>query len=235
MSVIAPEGSSDPGPATGAADRDALVLAHLPNAQAIARRFCRNGEAFDDLVQVAVEGLLLAAGRFDPEQGTPFGAYAHATMIGTVKRHFRDRGWAVRVPRRVHELAGPVTNAKAILEQDLGRVPTNDEVADLLGVAIDAVDEVLVATHARSVRSIDADEDLGRQLGDPVDAVERSTDRSVLRAAIEAMPADRRYVLVRYFEDGRTQSQIGEEIGRSQMYVSRVIKQSVAELRHAMT
>jgi RNA polymerase sigma-B factor len=121
-----------------------------------------------------------------------------------------------------------------MLEQDLGRAPTNDEVADLLGLDSEAVHEVLVATHARTVHSIDAEDGVVRQLGDPVDAFERSTDRSVLHQAIQAMPADRRYVLVRYFEDGCTQTQIGDEIGRSQMYVSRLIKQSVKELRQVM-
>lgn len=227
--------SGEPGVDTRSTARDALVVEHLPSAGAIARRFYRRGESIDDLVQVAVEGLLLAAGRFDPEHGTPFGAYAHATMVGTVKRHYRDRGWAIRVPRRVHELAGPVANAFSLLEQDLGRTPTHDEVGDLLGIDGEAVDEVVAATQARSVHSIDAEDGIGRHLGDPVDAFERSAERQTLHEAIAAMPEARRYVLVRYFEDDRTQTQIADEIGRSQMYVSRLIKQSITELRQALS
>lgn len=213
---------------------DAVVLEFRPNARAIARRFYRHGEPLDDLLQVALEGLLLAHARFDPERGVPFVAYANATMTGTVKRHIRDRGWAVRVPRRVHELAGPVAHATAILEQDLGRAPTEAEIADLLGSGSEAVEEVQTATRARATRSIDVEEEAGRQLSDPLDAVERSVDRDSLRQALRTMPSDHHYVLVRYFEHGATQRQIGAEIGRSQMHVSRVLHRSLADLRLVM-
>jgi RNA polymerase sigma-B factor len=214
--------------------RDALIEQYLPNARAVARRFHRHGEPLEDLVQVAIEGLLLAIDRFDASRGAPFVAYANATMVGTVKRHYRDRGWAVRVPRRVHDLAGPIKDGTSVLEQDLGREPTAAEVADLLGIRSHDVDEVLMATQARHTRSIDADNDLSRRLSDPVDAVESGMLRSALRAAILGLPDDARYVLVRYYEDGRTQTEIGAEIGRSQMHVSRTINRSIAALRAAI-
>ncbi len=135
---------------------DTLVRRYSDFATATARSRYRHGEPVDDLVQVSHEALMLALRRFDPSRRTPFLAYAAPTIAGTLQRHFRDTGWALRVPRRVHELATPQRDAVDMLTQDLGRPPVLTEVADLLGVPIEQLLAADAARHARSTTSIDA-------------------------------------------------------------------------------
>lgn len=224
----------DDGAATVDRDGDrraALLAEYEPNARALAHRFYRHGEPLEDLVQVALEALLVAIDRFDPSRGTPFLAFATPTIVGSLKRHYRDLGWSVRVPRRVHDLAGPIGHARAMLEQDLARTPTNAEIADLLDIDAAAVDDVERTVWSRATTSVDADEELGRSLGVADRSIEQLAEHQTLRDALRSLGPDEQYVIVRYFQDGHTQREIGSELGRSQMHVSRMLTRAVDRLR----
>ena len=211
--------------------RAALVEEYRPNAIALARRLHRDGEPLEDLVQIALEALLLAIDRFDPAREMPFLAFATPTIVGTIKRHYRDHGWSMRVPRRVHELASPVRDAVEMLHHDLGRSPTPAEVADLLGVTTVEVREAMAATTARRMRSLDVPED-DRPL-DPGTlelGYGRLEDHDALRRAIDDLEPQQQRVLALYYEEGLTQSAIGERLGCSQMHVSRIIRGAIKKL-----
>jgi RNA polymerase sigma-B factor len=220
------------------ADREQLVERYLALANATARRFYREREPFEDLLQVALEALLVAIDRFDPHRGVPFLGFARPTIAGSLKRHYRDTGWALRVPRRVHTLSGPVLEAQAILSQDLGRVPTVSEVADLLQITGAEVDEVLDAMTARSTRSIDRTTDDGLPLSvaavnDP--ELTRAEDRTALQASMSVLSSEDRELLGLYFDQGLRQSDIAEMLGCSQMHVSRALRRVLLRLREAMS
>lgn len=214
---------------------DRLVRRYSGFATATAKRHFRRGEPVDDLVQVSHEALLLALRRFDPTRGTPFLAYATPTIVGTLRRHFRDTGWALRVPRSVHELAKPHQDAVDMLSQDLGRAPTLTEVADLLGVPPARLEAVERARHARSTTSIDAP---SAASGDSPHAL-AATDAGL--AGVENLVALRRglaqldpedvRLLTWYYVEEQTQTQIGDRLGVSQMQVSRLVARAVQRLR----
>src|SRR5205807_5584166 len=182
--------------------RDELVTAHLGLAEYLARRFTNRGEPLDDLVQVASVGLLKAVDRFDPERGLEFSTYATPTIVGERKRHFRDKGWAVRVPRRVQELhlrLGAVLNT---LSQDLGRSPTIAEIAERAEVSEEDVLEALEAGHAYRFTSLDApaagDEEnqaLSEQLGTEDERMEEIEHRVALSPLIGQLPPRERTIL----------------------------------------
>jgi RNA polymerase sigma-B factor len=218
--------------------RDHLVRAHLGLAEYLARRFVNRGEPIDDLVQVASLGLLKAVDRFDPERGLEFSTYATPTIVGELKRHFRDKGWAVRVPRRVQELhlrLGAVLNT---LSQDLGRSPTIAEIAERAEVSEEDVLEALEAGHAYRFTSLDApaagDEEnqaLSDQLGGEDEGMEEIEHRVALSPLIAQLPPRERTILHLRFFAGRTQSEIATELGISQMHVSRLLARSLTQLR----
>ena len=215
---------------------DTLVRRYSDFATATARRRYRQGEPVDDLVQVSHEALMVALRRFDPGRRTPFLAFAAPTIAGTLQRHFRDTGWALRVPRRVHELATPQRDAVDILTQDLGRPPALAEVADLLGVPVEQLLAADAARHARSTTSIDVpalgtDEPGSASMG-AVDAELVGTEnRLALRRGLAHLPeADVRLLTWYYFRE-ETQSRIAERLGCSQMQVSRLLGQAVQRLR----
>ena len=218
--------------------RDQLIQAHLGLAEYLARRFMNRGEPLDDLVQVASMGLLKAVDRFDTERGLEFSTYATPTIVGELKRHFRDKGWAVRVPRRVQELhlrLGAVLNT---LSQDLGRSPTIAEIAERAEVSEEDVLEALEAGHAYRFTSLDApaagDEDnqaLSDQLGTDDVGMEEIEHRVALSPLIAQLPPRERTILHLRFFEGRTQSEIANELGISQMHVSRLLARSLARLR----
>jgi RNA polymerase sigma-B factor len=218
--------------------RDNLVRAHLGLAEYLARRFMNRGEPLDDLVQVASMGLLKAVDRFDTERGLEFSTYATPTIVGELKRHFRDKGWAVRVPRRVQELhlrLGAVLNT---LSQELGRSPTIAEIAERAEVSEEDVLEALEAGHAYRFTSLDApaagDEEnqaLADQLGTEDEGMEEIEHRVALSPLIGQLPPRERMILHLRFFEGRTQSEIANELGISQMHVSRLLARSLAQLR----
>lgn len=225
--------------------RDALVEEHEPLARYLAHRFERRGESSDDLLQVALVGLFKAVERFEPDRGLRFSTFATPTITGELKRHFRDRGWMVRVPRRVQELHLQVATVTAELAQDLGRPPTTAEIARRVGASEEEVLEATDAGGLYRLASLDMPvatgenedgSDLASLIGDAdpdLDRVEQRSEVSDLLAFIP--PRERRIVCLRFFEE-LTQSQIAEEVGLSQMHVSRLLHRSLATLRaHART
>jgi RNA polymerase sigma-B factor len=217
----------------------ALVERYRGHAEAQARRFYRRGEPIDDLVQVAYEALLLALQRFDPDRRIPFLAFAKPTIVGSLRRHFRDVGWAIRVPRRVHELSTPVRDAQELLAHDLGRVPSPGEIADFIGVDEDEVLEAMTAEDARVTTSLSAPDPSSGLLTDQV--VGRTDrgylgieNRTALRQSLELMSEDDRVLLRRYFLEEHTQAEIAVMLGCSQMQVSRLLRKAIHRLRRYM-
>ena len=218
--------------------RDELVTMHLPLVQFLARRFRDRGEPLDDLVQVGTIGLIKAVDRFDPERGVEFSTYATPTIVGEIKRHFRDKGWAIRVPRRLQELRMSIGAATAELSQRSGRAPTVGELAVHLGVSEDEIIEGLEGAQAYSTSSLDTplggDDDapmLADRLGDVDPEIESIEYRESLKPLLAALPSRERRILALRFFHGMTQSQIAEEVGISQMHVSRLLAKSLSTLR----
>lgn len=218
--------------------RDQLIEAHIGLAEYLARRFNNRGEPLDDLVQVASLGLVKAVERFDPERGLEFTTFATPTIVGELKRHFRDKGWAVRVPRRVQELHLRVTRVIDDLSNELGRSPTVDEIARRAGTSEDEVIEAIDAGSAYRSTSLDAgrsddDESPGLlgQLGDVDPELARSELRTTLGPLIAALPEREQVMLYLRFYEGLTQSEIAKRLGISQMHVSRLLARSLQQLR----
>jgi RNA polymerase sigma-B factor len=219
--------------------REQLVAAHMGLAEYLARRFANRGEALDDLVQVASLGLLKAVDRFDPERGVEFSTYATHTIVGELKRHFRDKGWAIRAPRRMQELYLRLGKVVATLGQELGRSPTIAELAAEVKVSEEEVLEALEAGQAYRSTSLDAPtgteegETLGTRLGEEDPSLEDAESRATLSPLLAQLPPRERIILHMRFFDGLTQSEIATRLGISQMHVSRLLARSVAQLRSA--
>jgi RNA polymerase sigma-B factor len=217
--------------------RDELVTAHMGLAEYLARRFTNRGEPLDDLVQVAALGLLKAVDRFDPERGLEFSTYATPTIVGELKRHFRDKGWAVRVPRRVQELHLRLGSVVSQLSQELGRSPTIGEIAQAATVSEEEVLEAIEAGHAYRFTSLDApsgndDEmSLSAELGSEDQGLIDSEHRVTLSPLIAQFPPRERMILHLRFFEGLTQSEIAGRLGISQMHVSRLLARALAQLR----
>ncbi|WP_370654922.1 SigB/SigF/SigG family RNA polymerase sigma factor [Prescottella sp. R16] len=228
-------GSDDPAHAEV---RQAIITRCLPLAEHIAQRFDRRGEPFDDLLQVASLGLVNAVDRFDADRGCEFLAFAVPTIMGEVRRHFRDTGWAVRVPRRLKELHLEITKSAAALSQRLGRSPTTHEIAVDLDVADDDVVQGLQAATGYHTLSVDAaagGTDTGATLADVLGERDGDLagveDHETIRVLLGTLPARERTVLLLRFFGDQTQSQIAERIGVSQMHVSRILSDTLARLR----
>lgn len=222
--------------------RDALVERYLPLARQLARRYQRPEEPLDDLMQVASLGLVKAVDRFDATREVAFSSYAVPTILGEIKRHFRDRTWSVRVPRDLQEMALKVERAVGELTRELHRQPSVGELAKHLGVAEEVALEALQAAGAYHATSLDTprgggEAEPGDTLGDAIGGGEDGYDRAEDRATIELLmrsitPRERKVLRLR-FEEDLTQAEIGEIIGVSQMQVSRLIRQAVSRLRLA--
>lgn len=217
--------------------REELVTAHLGLAHQLARRFAHRGEAYDDLVQVASLALVKSVDRFDPGRGVAFSTFATRTVIGELKRHFRDKGWAVRAPRRIQELYLELGHAIATLSQDLGRAPTIAELARATGCSEEAVLEALEAGHGYRSTSIDVpdhhEEALANRIGAEDTRFDSVDDRSVLAPALAKLAPREQAILRMRFVDGLTQSEIASRVGVSQMHVSRLLAASLERLREA--
>ena len=219
--------------------RERLVNAHLGLAASLASRFGSRQEAHDDLHQAALLGLLHAIDRFDPTRGIQFTTFAWATISGELKRHFRDRTWGVRVPRRVQELYLTTAEAMDALTNSLGRSPTIAEVAERIGASEEEVVEALEARAAYRLASIDTpvsgDDDggsgAGMQLGDADPGYGVVEQRSVLSTLINKLPEREREIIHLRFNEELTQAEIARRIGVSQMHVSRLLSTSLAKLR----
>ena len=221
------------------AAREELARRFLPLAEYLARRFANRGEPQDDLVQVASLGLLNAIDRFDLGRDVQFSTYAAVTMVGELKRHFRDKGWAVRVPRRLQEVGLRINAVLPELSQELGRSPTIDEIAARSEATSEEVLEAMEASQAYSTSSLDVPvseegpapiEVLGSE--DPSLAV--LDEWASVAPAVRTLPQRERTVLYLRFFRGLTQSEISREIGVSQMHVSRILSQTLRTLREAV-
>ncbi|MDG4857502.1 RNA polymerase sigma factor SigF [Streptomyces sp. T-3] len=220
--------------------RNHLVRMHLPLVEHLARRFRNRGEPLDDLTQVATIGLIKSVDRFDPERGVEFSTYATPTVVGEIKRHFRDKGWAVRVPRRLQELRLALTTATAELSQQHGRSPTVHELAEKLGISEEEVLEGLESANAYSTLSLDVpdtdDESpaVADTLGAEDEALEGVEYRESLKPLLEDLPPREKRILLLRFFGNMTQSQIAQEVGISQMHVSRLLARTLAQLREKL-
>jgi len=222
--------------------RDAIIERCLPLADHIARRFEGKGEARDDLLQVARIGLINAVKRFDVEMGSDFASFAVPTIMGELRRHFRDNSWSVKVPRRMKELHLQIGTASAEMSQRLGRAPTASELATELGIDRDEVLDGLMAGSSYKTTSIDGaagsgSEDrpsLAETLGDVDPGLEKVEYREALRPLLEELPERERTVLVLRFFESMTQSQIAAKVGISQMHVSRLLAKTLAQLREKL-
>src|SRR4051795_13697781 len=222
------------------AARDELVERFLPLARQLARRYQRGNEPLDDLIQVASIGLVKAVDRFDPSRGAAFSSYAVPTILGELKRYFRDAGWAVHVPRGMQERVMSVNQAMTRLGRDLGRSPTPAEVAEALGEDPEQVLEAMEAAIAYDAISLDArprssDEEGADTYADSVGEVDERYELVEYAAAIaptvRALPERDRLVLHLRFDEDLTQLEIAQRIGVSQMHVSRLIRRALTRLR----
>ncbi|HEX7740124.1 MAG TPA: RNA polymerase sigma factor SigF [Marmoricola sp.] len=221
--------------------RDDLVELHIPLVEHCARRFVNRGEPFDDLVQVGTIGLIKAVDRFDTDRGVEFSTYATPTIIGEIKRHFRDKGWAIRVPRRLQELRLAITTATGELSQQLGRSPTPNEIANHLGVTTEEILEGVESANAYATLSLDAggeSEDGPTAMINSIGAVDEALEQIEVRESIKpllaALPDREKSILMLRFFRGMTQSQIAAEIGISQMHVSRLLARTLDRLRESV-
>jgi RNA polymerase sigma-B factor len=222
------------------AAREALVERFLPLARQLARRYQRGGEPLDDLIQVASLGLLKAIDRFEPDRPSAFSSFAVPTILGELKRHFRDRGWSVRVPRDLQEMAVRVERVSEELSRGLGRAPTPVEIGEHIGATTEQVLEAREAAGAYRAVSLDRprdeDED-GDGMTESMGVEDPGFHLAEAAATVERLMgtlSDReREVLRLRFEEDLTQSEIGARVGVSQMHVSRLIRQAVTRLREA--
>jgi RNA polymerase sigma-B factor len=213
-----------------------LVLEYRTYALSIARRLHRGRDASEDVDQVALEALVVALQRFDPERGIPFPAFATPTILGSVRRHYRDHGWLLRVPRRVHELASAEQITVDRLVTRLGRLPSASELASELRIDLDDLLQAQDAVHARRTMSIDAADDaadaVGRErLGEIDHRLDHVENRMALAAATLTLDEPSQELLQRYFYEGWSQARIADHVGVSQMQVSRMLAAVLARLR----
>src|SRR3954462_13026538 len=222
--------------------RDGLVSLHLPLVEHWARRFRNRGEPFEDLVQVGTIGLIKSIDRFDLDRGVEFSTYATPTIIGEIKRYFRDKGWAIRVPRRLQELRMQITATTAELTQTLGRSPTPRELAEVIGCSVEDIVEAIESSNAYSTLSLDSADDGGDNggvsmleiMGFDDEELEQIEIRESIKPLLEALPSrEKRILLLRFFKN-KTQSEIAAEIGVSQMHVSRLLSRTLDQLLHSM-
>lgn len=255
---ISSEQSRVPGPAEGLAGdeellkrfhttrdpalREELVGRYMHFARSMAFRYRGGSEPTDDLIQVASLGLVNAIDRFDPERGIPFLAFAAPTVLGELRRHFRDRVWNLRLPRGLQERVAKVDEAITKLTADLERSPTVSEIAAALGLSDDEVLEAFSAASARRTASLDApissaepdDATLGARIGDEEAGFERVEAWATLAEGLPALSERELTVLRLRFVEDLTQSQIAERIGHSQMHVSRILRGALAQLREQL-
>lgn len=219
--------------------REELVRRYLPFAKSLTQRYRSANESFDDLLQVASLGLVNAVDRFDPERGIPFTAFASPTILGELKRHFRDRVWTVRVPRGLHDGIAEVGKAIAELTERLQRSPSVGEIAERLGLEETEVLEVLEANHNRRPLSLDRpanaddpdDTPASEWVGGEDEGFELVEGKIALDAALPHLSERERLVLRLRFVEDMTQSQIAVRIGHSQMHVSRILRRTLQRIR----
>lgn len=223
--------------------REGLLELHMPLVEHCARRFRNRGEPYEDLVQVGTIGLIKSVDRFDTDRGVEFSTYATPTIIGEIKRYFRDKGWAIRVPRRLQELRMQISATTAELTQSLGRSPLPRELAEAIGCSVEEIVEGLESSHAYSTLSLDATDDDsdrggGQSMLDAMGVDDEALAHVEIRESVKPLlenlpPREKKILLLRFFKN-MTQSQIAEEIGVSQMHVSRLLSRTLDQLRESL-
>jgi RNA polymerase sigma-B factor len=219
--------------------RDELTERYLPLARHLARRYKGSNAELDDLYQVAAFALIKAIDRFDPERGIAFSSFAVPTILGELKRHFRDHGWVVRVPRDVQELKLRLDRSVEALTSDLGRAPTPAELAERTGASLEQVVEALGATTAHYPDSLDrpvgedGEDGIGQLIGGEDRGYADVENSELVDGLLSTLPERERVILRLRFEQELTQAEIGRRLGISQMHVSRLIRQSIAQLQRA--
>ena len=218
--------------------RNELVMSHLNLVRFLASKFKNRGEPLDDLVQVGTIGLIKAIDRFDPERGLEFTTYATPTILGEIKRHFRDKGWSVRVPRRLQELSSKVNQATDELTKELQRTPSTEEVASKLGVTVEEVLEAMESSSAYSsvpLESGGSDDDDAPAVIDHYASVDQdlaaSDDRMVIEDTIKEFSPREQEVIRMRFNDNLTQVEIAKRLGVSQVQVSRLLRRTLKKLQ----
>jgi RNA polymerase sigma-B factor len=217
--------------------RELLVQRHLPLVRALARRYAGRGEALDDIEQVGAIGLIKAIDRYELSREVALTTYATPNVVGEIKRHFRDKGWAIRIPRGLQELNSKMSSTIERLTAKLGHSPSIAEIAEELQTTPEQVLEAMEAGSAYAPVSLSSGPTSDGEL-DPMETIgtedlnfERSEQRASLEPALELLPEREREILRMRFEDGLTQTQIAEQVGVSQMHVSRLIRKSLARMR----
>ncbi|WP_152037814.1 SigB/SigF/SigG family RNA polymerase sigma factor [Micromonospora sp. B006] len=220
--------------------RTRIIEANLPMAGRLARRYTGRGESYEDLAQVGAVGLIRAVDGYDTNQGVPFASYAIPTILGDIRRHFRDTAWAIRVPRAAQELSARVPEARGELGQQRGRQPTDGELADHLEVTVAQLGAAVAASEVYRLPSLnelrpgtDGIEHLAL-IGAADPAYAAVDDHLTLGLLLAALPARERRILTMRFYGDLTQAQIATRVGLSQMHVSRLLKRSLAQLRAGM-
>ena len=219
--------------------REKLVMSHLNLVRFIANKFKNRGEPIDDLIQVGYLGLLKAIDRFDPSRGLEFTTFATPTIMGEIKRHFRDKGWSVRVPRRLQELSAKVNQATDTLTSQLQRSPTIAEIADYLDATVDEVLEAMESSSAYSSVSLEAPS--GADDDDTPSVIDRyatedsdlafTDDRIIIDEALASFSPRERDVIEMRFLKGMTQIEIAEKLGISQVQVSRLLRRTLKKIQ----
>jgi RNA polymerase sigma-B factor len=226
-----------------AAARGELVERFLPLARKLAWRYAQGSEPLDDLVQVASLALLKAIDRFDPERGDAFSSYAAPTILGELKRHFRDASWALHVPRGMQERVLAVNDALEALSRELGRSPSAKQLAAHLDLPVEEVLEAMEASAAYATTSIDTPRGAGddeqssiaETLGEPDVRLERIEDSATIYRGLRKLPERERSIIYLRFAEGLTQAEIAERIGISQMHVSRLIRRAIKRVQVVST
>ncbi len=220
--------------------REQLIERHLPLVRSLARRYAGRGEALEDIEQVGAIGLIKAIDRFELSREVSLATYATPNVVGEIKRHFRDKGWAVRVPRALQELNASMSGAIERLTVKLSRSPTIEEIAQELETTSEQVLEAMEVGSAYSTVSLNSGPS-GEEELDPLETIgqedeefERSEHRASLAPALERLPSREREILRMRFEEGLPQTQIAQRVGLSQMHVSRLIRKSLAAMREEL-
>lgn len=222
--------------------RDQLIVSHLNLVRFLAAKFINRGEPLDDLIQVGTVGLIKAIDRFEPDRGLEFTTYATPTIMGELKRHFRDKGWSVRVPRRLQELSAKVNQASDELTAELQRSPSVDELAERLGASVDEVLEAMESAGAYTAISLESpssdEEDsptiLERYVQEDSDFT-ALTDRMMLEEILSSFSEREQEIIRMRFEEGLTQVEIAERLGISQVQVSRLLKKTLERIQEKLS
>lgn len=223
--------------------RDELIERHLYIAEILAKKYTNRGIDYDDIFQVASVGLIYAVDRFDISKGFQFSSFATPTIIGEIKKHFRDKGWTIRVPRRIQELSKRINNAKVVLSQNLQRVPTIEDLAEYLETSEEEILETMEASQVYAPQSLDVtydsmndegDVSLSDFIGEDDEHFEKIANNDLLKESMKSLNEIEKQILIDRYFNKETQVVIADKLGISQMTVSRIEKRVLEKLRKEM-